>query len=529
MRNIGTKPYNALLPDANWTFQDLGLNSFNFNQGGDQVYVLQGGTWDNGTVLTGFNFRHDARYIGGRILYGFNSKALWRAGQNDPQDSGLHPDLGSCFHMEPNQGSTNYTSYRGSVSDTTQLAWIGRIANADNWQNYPNCQSYTTISGPVGILPSGIKTTCTLCQGCRSFTDTLIFTLPANGGPFQVQLATPSDTLTFPSLRNGDRRPVVVQGGDTLRLLSVQDATGCPVYSNLGPDVIIQQGMPETKNLDTLLCYTDTLYVNGNAYHRNKDNGVEIRAGQSGCDTMLQVQLRFRDPIDLSLAGDSSICKGEMAMLRFQVTGIGVYDVVVNNGSNVETLRGVQNGYTVTTSPIPDPLKPYTVTKITEISSGCTLDTLLAWPIRVSDYSVSVETVQEIRCNDTRDGLLQARVNGTPIGALQYQWSNGDTTASASSLSPGLYTVTVTDALRCTQTASQTLLQPDPLTVNACAGYCLCGWHLGRCVSRFHSRRNHALPHFLKQQPGNSRTRSTTGHAAGKLHPAGARQPGMPR
>ncbi len=76
-------------------------------------------------------------------------------------------------------------------------------------------------------------------------------------------------------------------------------------------------------------------------------------------------------------------------------------------------------------------------------------------------------------------GSLNAcnNVNATGTGgAIAYLWSNGDTTQNISGIPAGTYTVTATNALGCTDTASFTLIEPaalsvmDSLTNIACMG-----------------------------------------------------------
>jgi hypothetical protein len=80
-------------------------------------------------------------------------------------------------------------------------------------------------------------------------------------------------------------------------------------------------------------------------------------------------------------------------------------------------------------------------------------------------------------CTNVNMGILVANVTGGTPG-FSYSWSNGATTQTASNLAPGTYTVTVTDANGCTQTAtaavtafpapscSVTVLQPSTLGNN---------------------------------------------------------------
>lgn len=69
----------------------------------------------------------------------------------------------------------------------------------------------------------------------------------------------------------------------------------------------------------------------------------------------------------------------------------------------------------------------------------------------------------DISCTGTNDGSALA----TPAGGLApftYVWSNGSTTAQANSLSSGTFTVTVTDANQCTNTATVSLVDPQPMS-----------------------------------------------------------------
>ncbi len=117
----------------------------------------------------------------------------------------------------------------------------------------------------------------------------------------------------------------------------------------------------------------------------------------------------------------------------------------------------------------------YTVT-VTD-AAGCT-DTvqvvLLQGP---GGVTASILSSSDLQCGNICDGSIDAGGSG---GTMPYTflWSNGTTAATASGLCGGVYTVTITDALGCYDTASVTLHQPPDVTfdINAltepsCAGY----------------------------------------------------------
>jgi hypothetical protein len=71
----------------------------------------------------------------------------------------------------------------------------------------------------------------------------------------------------------------------------------------------------------------------------------------------------------------------------------------------------------------------------------------------------------DISCNGFNDGSIDLTVlNGT--APINYLWSNGDTTEDISGLSPGMYTVTVTDSCGTALSDSLLISEPAPLTTS---------------------------------------------------------------
>ena len=73
------------------------------------------------------------------------------------------------------------------------------------------------------------------------------------------------------------------------------------------------------------------------------------------------------------------------------------------------------------------------------------------------------DIVGEITCNGATDGAIALTVTGGQA-PYTYNWSNGSTNEDQSGLSPGLYTVTVTDANGCSINGNYTMTDPPVLT-----------------------------------------------------------------
>ncbi|WP_460474347.1 SprB repeat-containing protein, partial [Emticicia fontis] len=70
----------------------------------------------------------------------------------------------------------------------------------------------------------------------------------------------------------------------------------------------------------------------------------------------------------------------------------------------------------------------------------------------------------DINCFGDKTGKASITVSGGTPG-YTYQWSNGGMTAEITGIGAGTYTVTVTDANKCTVTGSVTITEPTPLTL----------------------------------------------------------------
>ena len=113
----------------------------------------------------------------------------------------------------------------------------------------------------------------------------------------------------------------------------------------------------------------------------------------------------------------------------------------------------------------------YTVT-ITD-KNGCT-STAATIISASSTLSAVINSYSDPVCNGANNGVITVNgVNG--LSPYTYSWSpSGGTGASATGLSAGTYTVTITDAGNCTFSISQTLTQPPALNIVVTGSALLC-------------------------------------------------------
>ncbi|WP_338839587.1 T9SS type A sorting domain-containing protein [Flavobacterium ginsenosidimutans] len=95
-------------------------------------------------------------------------------------------------------------------------------------------------------------------------------------------------------------------------------------------------------------------------------------------------------------------------------------------------------------------------------SNGCSI----AKTFTITEPSAisAVPAQTDVTCNGGNNGSASVAVTGG-TGAYTYSWApSGGTAATATGLSAGTYTVTITDANLCTKTESFTITEPDAIT-----------------------------------------------------------------
>ena len=210
---------------------------------------------------------------------------------------------------------------------------------------------------------------------------------------------------------------------------------GTPNYSYLWSD-----GLAQTDITATGLCAGDfTVTVTDN-------NGCTISENTTLTEPPLLVA---------SISGSvNPLCNGDCngSATATQIGGTAGYTYLWNNAQTTATAINLCDG-------------SYTVTVTDANNCESTIDvTLIEAPV----LTASILTSTNPLCNGDCNGSASATQVGGTAG-YTYLWNDGQTTATATGLCDGSYTVTVTDANNCESTIDVTITEP-PLLVASISG-----------------------------------------------------------
>lgn len=136
----------------------------------------------------------------------------------------------------------------------------------------------------------------------------------------------------------------------------------------------------------------------------------------------------------------------------------GSLTALPSGGATPYQYQWSNNATTATVSNLP--AGTYSVTVLD--AGGCTVS--MSSTLVAPGAIAITPTVEQPLCFDQPGGSISTNVTGG-TQPYQYQWSNNATTASIDNLGAGTYLLTVTDAKGCKGTVSQTLSDPDPITI----------------------------------------------------------------
>ena len=176
-----------------------------------------------------------------------------------------------------------------------------------------------------------------------------------------------------------------------------------------------------------------------------------ITDGRMDSDT-LQITLPDAPPLEATLSSTDVLCPGSGGTATISALGnTGPYTYLWSSGDTSATATGLSAGV-------------YSVT-LTD-AQGCTLTDSVE--IGSSGHLTLGISIQPISCHDSGDGVAAiSPQDGT--GPYTWLWNDGRTDSLRTDLAGGQYSVTVTDALGCTDELSFFLPAPDSLVASATA------------------------------------------------------------
>jgi len=178
---------------------------------------------------------------------------------------------------------------------------------------------------------------------------------------------------------------------------------------------------------------------------------VTVTDGNGCTNTENAVITQPSSPLTVSSTSITNVlCFGENtgSVTAAGAGGTPTYTYSWSNGATGATASGLTAGN-------------YTVTVLD--AANCFTGAIYTVTQPSSAVSVSITSSTNITCNGGNDGAATASGTGG-TGTKTYVWSTGATTATASGLTAGTYTVTTTDANGCTDTDDVILTEPNAVS-----------------------------------------------------------------
>ncbi len=307
----------------------------------------------------------------------------------------------------------------------------------------------------AGSLVVTATNTNILCNGAATGTATAI----ANGGtaPYSFKWSNSQTGNTATGLVAGSYTVTVTdaKGCFDIKLVTVTQPT--PVTLLVTPTNIKCNGDNSGKATTTVgggtAPYT-YIWTNG----QTGANAVNLGAGTfgvtvtdaNGCTIAGSVTLLEPSPLTISMDGINIKCNGGASGVATvsSAGGTAPYSYLWSNGGTTQSISSLTAG-------------TYGVT-VTD-AAGCkrTTSVTITQPSAL-DLTV---TSTNATCNGASNGTLSASTNGG-TAPYAYLWSTGDAGALVGNLTPGTYTVTVTDGNGCTAVKTGTIAQPSAIVLN---------------------------------------------------------------
>ncbi len=380
----------------------------------------------------------------------------------------------------PLEATIEYTdiSCNGANNGTAIAVATGGSSFEYEWSNGATTPTITDLA------PGSYTVTITNNYGCTTEVEVFI----QEPDPLQVEITAinPScagaDDGSILLLANGGTPPYTYlwETGETVPELfnlpagtfqgTVTDANGCTLeitVSLVASDVLeltlttfdILCGGASTGRIETAVSGGTPPYTYAWSDGSTAANLENAAAGSyqvvvtdaNGCS--IEAEAVLNDGYYLSISGEvnDAGCAGSSNGSVLLTVGDGVepYSYAWSNNTSAQNLEGVPAGtYTVTVAD----------------ANGCTRSETFVVG-QGTDLQI-ITTTDPVRCFGEATGSATAEVSGGTLDYI-YLWSNNATSPTVDNLPAGTYTVTVTDAAGCTQTATAVVEQPTAIAGQA--------------------------------------------------------------
>lgn len=358
----------------------------------------------------------------------------WSNGASTRDISGLGAGTYSVVVSDA-QGCTANLSLSLSTDSSRLLALsLGAITEA-------SCN--TAANGSVAVTVSGGSTPYTYSWSNGATTKDLLHVVPG------TYMLTVTDALGCS--RSISATIGVSSSNPILISLDSTRAAGCSASSTGAAFISVSGGQsPYTYDWSNGAKTQDITAVAAGSY-------TVVAKDANGCTDTLSVTVPVDPSGGFSVALDSVVdascaLSGDGAVYIHPTGGSAPYTYQWNTGATTQNLTGVNPGtYTVTVTDQHG--CPGQVSATVGMASG-------------GGITISLDSLVPAGCaSSARSGIYLSVSGGT--APYTYSWSNGANTQDLTGVVPGTYTVTVTDALGCSESRQETTLVDSSYTVRA--------------------------------------------------------------
>lgn len=385
--------------------------------------------------------------------------------------------------LEITSATVNNVTCNGSANGSIQIAVAGgTLPYSYNWSNNSNSPSIS------GLAPGSYSGTVTDANGCQVVGGPVTVSQPAapltasvtsttnvscnggNDGEGTVAAAggTAPYTYTWSNAGTGATQTGLSAGS---YIVTITDDNNCQTLQSVN--------ISQPSALQSVILSSQDVSCNGGS------DGTATAVAQGGtspytyawsnASTGAMAMGLSQGSYDVTVTDDngctsiSSVVIGEPSALTASISN--TTDVTcfgANNGTATVTATGGTPGYTYAWSnnqgnPTATGLGAGSYDVTVTDANGC--NTIVSTTITEPTALSASLSATHVGCNGGSDGELEAVVSGG-TSPYSYNWSNGDTNATADSLTAGLYLVTVSDANGCNTILSNFVNEPSALTTS---------------------------------------------------------------